>query len=168
MTWKSTAALTAATSLAAWLFAPAHQDPGVRPVAGRARAAQLPELPSLDVEAARLAAHREARAAASTATRNPFRFAVRQSAVPRVAAPVDAPAAPPVFRRPLRLRLAGIASDVVDGAPRRTAILTGTAGVVLAQAGEQVDGFTVTAIGDQDVTLTSLDDGRTERLSLDR
>ncbi len=169
MNWKSTVAGTAATALVAWLAAPAGTP--VRSTATPARATAgraLPELPNLGVEAARLAAQRDALAAATTASspRDPFRFAARPAPRVRSAPVVIEPA--PVVRRAMRLRLAGIATDVVSGAPERTAIFTGPSGVVFAKRGDEVDGFRVTDVTDRDVSLVSLDDDHVERLLLDR
>lgn len=167
MNWKSTVAGTAATALLAWLAAPGG-TPAERAAAPSAAAAAraLPTLPSLEVEAGRLAAQRGAVAAASAQSRNPFQFKTRTARRPRATAvPVEAPPAP---RRPVQVRLAGIATDVVAGATERTAIFSGPQGVVFARRGDTVDGFRIEDVTDRDVSMTSLDDGHVERLPLDR
>lgn len=167
MNWKSTAVGTVATALVAWLAAPSGgpTDRVAEPAAASVARA-LPALPTLDVEADRLAAQRGALAAASTRSRNPFAFASRPAPrVQRAPAPVEAP---PAARRSVQVRLAGIASDVVDGVTERTAIFSGPSGVVFAKRGDTVDGFRVGDVTDRDVALTSLDDGHVERLPLDR
>jgi hypothetical protein len=168
MNWKSTAAGTAATALVAWLAAPASPPAGSVATPPAAPSRELPELPNLDVEATRLAAQRELLVAATApASRDPFRFSARPAPRVRPApAVVEAPAL--VVRRSLSVRLAGIATDVVSGAPERTAIFTGQAGVVLAKVGDVVDGFRVTDVTDRDVSLVSLDDQHVERVPLPR
>ncbi len=159
---------TAATALVAWLAAPSGTSTERAAAPSTAAAARaLPALPSLDVEADRLAAQRGALAAAtSTQSRDPFRFAPRPA--PRVRTPVVPIEAPPVMRRMVQMRLAGIATDMVDGVTERTAIFSGSSGVVFAKRGDTVDGFRVEDVTDRDVSLTSLDDGHVERLPLDR
>jgi hypothetical protein len=168
MNWKSTAAGTVVTALVAWLAAPSGTLTG--PAVARSASTAvgvLPAMPNLDVEATRLAAQRDALAAAtSVSARDPFRFAARPA--PRVRQPMAAIEPAPVVRRSFQARLAGIATDVVAGVPEHTAIFTGPSGVVFARRGDSVDGFRVEDVTDRDVSLTSLDDGHTERLPLDR
>jgi hypothetical protein len=63
--------------------------------------------------------------------------------------------------------LSGIAEDVVDGQPRRTAVLSTPSDVLLVREGEEVLGrYRVVRIESEAVELLSLDDGGTVRISL--
>jgi hypothetical protein len=64
--------------------------------------------------------------------------------------------------------LSGIASDVVDGKPQRSAVLSAPAGVLIVREGESVAGlYTVITIGEDSIDLEATADGsrRTLRLS---
>jgi hypothetical protein len=111
----------------------------------------------------RLAAMPETR----PANRDPFQFAAR----PRNAAPVepaaDAPAANPVpiDTRP-RLQLLGIAQDVHDGQPVRTAVVGGMNQVYLVGEGDQIAlRFLVKRVGADSVEVEDMTDGTTVTLA---
>jgi hypothetical protein len=83
---------------------------------------------------------------------------------PAVVASAPVPVAPPL---PV-LSLTGVASDVVDGKPRRSAVVSLPNGVLIVREGESVAGlYTVVAIGEDSIELESPGDGsrRTLRLS---
>ncbi len=66
------------------------------------------------------------------------------------------------------LSLSGIAADVVNGKPQRSAVVSLPAGVLIVREGESVAGlYTVVAIGEDSIELESTGDGsrRTLRLS---
>jgi hypothetical protein len=67
------------------------------------------------------------------------------------------------------LTLSGIATDMVDGEPRRSAILSAPTGVLIVREGESVAGlYKVMAIGDESVELEAAADGSHRTLSLGR
>jgi hypothetical protein len=66
------------------------------------------------------------------------------------------------------LSLSGVASDIVDGKPQRSAVVSLPNGVVIVHEGESVAGlYTVVAIGEDSIDLESTGDHsrRTLRLS---
>jgi hypothetical protein len=65
------------------------------------------------------------------------------------------------------LSLSGIASDVVDGTPQRSAVISLPAGVLIVREGESVAGlYTVVAIGEDTIELQALADGSRRTLRL--
>jgi hypothetical protein len=118
----------------------------------------------------RLESHVHGDATYRAPTRNPFAFGepprvpTRQVIAPKVieAPPPPLPVAPP-------FKLTGVAEDRVNGVPQRTAVFSLSTGVVLAHEGETVGGSHRIMSIDQDVvTLESVSDGSTLRLSLAR
>jgi len=71
---------------------------------------------------------------------------------------------PPAPVRPT-IKLRGIASDMVDGAMQRTAIVTTDAGLMLVREGEAAGTYRVTKIEDESVELTGPDGSLTLSLS---
>ena len=66
------------------------------------------------------------------------------------------------------MSLSGVATDMVDGSPRRAAVLSVPAGVMIVREGESVGGlYKVVSIGEESVELEAVADGshRTLRLS---
>jgi hypothetical protein len=64
--------------------------------------------------------------------------------------------------------LSGIASDTADGSPKRSAILSVPAGVLIVREGDSVAGlYKVLSVGEDSVELEAIADGshRTLRLS---
>jgi hypothetical protein len=170
MTWKSTALLTGATTLAAWLAAPPPARTARSSEGGATSKAFVTS--AIEAEAARLSARLRPQAALSTPERNPFRFES-----PRVAAPVRrTPEAAPVAAAAEAvaslpewpaIRLTGVATDVVAGASERTAIFSGPEGVLLVREGETVlNRYRVTRINEEAVDVTRLADGVSRRISL--
>ena len=182
--WKTTAAtvVTGATALAGWLTSPSTSPVPLHP---RTTAAQVRLPPSHDAargEAAtieqqsmRLAARLRPVSSFAQPERDPFHFGARNLAPARTAAPAHVrsgvdeaiPAAAAVEPPPFPYRLSGVASDVVDGQPVRTAVLSGGAsGLVLAVAGDVVGNFYhVDRIDEAAVELTDSRDGRAVRLT---
>jgi hypothetical protein len=109
-------------------------------------------------------------AAHSATGRDPFRFqnkATQQQAPAFVPPPAMAPSVPLPPPLPV-LSLSGIATDIVDGTPRRSAVISLPAGVLIVRDGESVAGlYTVVAIGEDSIELESTADSsrRTLRLS---
>jgi len=104
-------------------------------------------------------------------TRNPFAFgepprpASRQVIAPKVAETLP----PPPVPLPPSVKLSGIAEDRVNGVLQRTAIFSSSTGVALAREGETVGGrYRVVSIDQDVVTLETVSDGSTIRLSLSR
>ena len=169
--WAGGAAL-----LAAWLSSAAGTMPGGAPSApslggGGAQAAPAPPTaPSalaridLEREVARMAVYLEEAPRPRPIVRNPFTFAPRgpanraggrEAVVPEGWAP--SPAAAEAV--PMRVSLAGIATDETPSGPRRTAVLSVDGQVMLAEVGDEVPGpYQVQRIDDDAVEL--FDPGR--------
>ena len=159
MQWKMTAAMSGIGLVATWMASvppPAPRAP-ITPVSSAAPAPAV--VTPVEVEAARLARGLAFEARLGVSSRNPFRFgaaapvapgpAAATPARPRPLAPAPAPA--------VAFVLAGIATDVVEGAEVRTAILSGPAGVRLARAGDIVADYRVVAIAPDAVELAGPD-----------
>jgi len=179
--WKMTA--TGVTALAGWLASEPIQPPGMP---GRApgtasgsftTSAQNARNAVTVTDIERQASHLAAGAARAQAEaepplpRNLFRFQPRQSppGARRVTAPTRlepelvAPPAPIAFP----LRLTGVATDVVNGAPQRTAVVRSASGLELAKAGEiAAPGYRVVTVGESSVEVERLSDGVRQQLLL--
>ncbi len=151
-TWAGGAAL-----LAAWLSSAADTMPGgapsAPPVGEAAQSATAPpNAPSalaridLEREVARMAAYLEEAPRLRPIVRNPFtlsprgladRAGGRAAIVPEGWASRPAATAPAA---PLRVSLAGIATDDTSSGPRRTAVLSVAGQVMLVEVGDEVPG----------------------------
>ena len=182
--WKTTAAtvVTGATALASWLASPATSPAPVHP---RTTAAQVRvpashdaargQAATIEQQSMRLAARLRPVGSFAQPERDPFHFGARNLAPARAAAPARTrtgadeaiAAAVAVEPPPFPYRLSGVASDVVDGQPVRTAVLSGGAtGLLLAVAGDVVGNFyRVDRIEEAAVELTDSRDGRAVRLT---
>jgi Tfp pilus assembly protein PilP len=173
MTWKSTTVAGLATVAATWLasYAPTgrHAAPGST-VPSAARTASAAE--EIQREADRLHARLSQVTAYRDPARNPFRFVrprpTYEAARPDPAItvedlPHESSPSPPT----LRLTLAGIAEDTVDGQQVRTAIISTPGDVLLVKVGDRIgDQFTVAAVDVDAVELVRIDSGATVRLAL--
>ena len=174
MNWKSTVVVSGAGLLATvfgWVSSPVvPQRAPARAAAAAPQSTQATAVSDIQQEAARLQSRLVPDATFRQPSRNPFRFVPRTAprSDPAVAAPVPesvaiVPIAPP---RP-NIHLRGIASDTVDGALQRTAILTtDDAGLLLVREGETAGIYRLTKIEDEAVELSGPDG--TMRLSLGR
>jgi hypothetical protein len=170
MTWKLYAVVSAGAFVATYLMSSPAKDlarstPSKAPVSARQTAA------GSDIQELAEKLHRRLRADTNYRTpgRDPFRFESRPARPPVVSrapsAPVDLPPPPPVLPP---LTLSGIATDMVGGAPERSAVLSAPAGVFIVREGESVAGlYKVVSIGDESVELEATADGshRTLRFS---
>lgn len=76
------------------------------------------------------------------------------------------PAAVPVLPN---VTLSGVATDVVDGSPKRTAVLSTPAGVLMLREGDSVGGlYRVIAIAEDSIELEATADGSRRTLRLGR
>ena len=151
-------------------------SPPLQP-AGRAAHARASEAAHADIQAVttleeqtrRLDQHLEAVETAPP-TRNLFRFGSRPVArrpLPPPPAVALAPVVPPPAPAPFPLRLTGIAVQIVNGAERRTAILSGPSGVELAATGEMAaPGYRVVDVGEGFAEVERTSDGAREKLTL--
>lgn len=167
MDWKTTAVMSGIGLAATWMASappvPPRAPVGSTPQAPVAQAAESP----IEREAALLARGLDFQARPGPPSRNPFRFGARPAAPAPAPTPnAVAPAAPVVVAASPAFSLAGIATDEIDGAPVRTAILSGPAGIVLARAGDAVSGYLVEAVEADAVALTPAGGGTPIRLSL--
>jgi len=160
MNWKSTVVVSGAGLLATmfgWVATPTIQQRAPASPATAVRHASAPTTPVSDIqhEAARLQSRLVPEATFRQPSRNPFRFAARVTSRRAESTPVqETPAVvlPSVPARP-NIRLRGIATDAVDGAVQRTAILTADAGLLLVREGEMAGTYRVTKIEDEAVEL---------------
>ncbi len=184
--WKVTA--TGVTALAGWLASEPIQ-PGAATVPASTAVSRVATtaaqnarnavtVSDIERQASRLAAaaplaeatggpHGETTDAAPV--RNLFRFQARESrpTARRVTAPTDAaPLAPPA-PTPFPLRLTGIATDMVNGVPQRTAVVRGPSGLELAKDGElAAPGYRVVTVGESSIEVERLSDGVRQQLRL--
>jgi hypothetical protein len=172
MNWKSTVLVSGAglvATLFGWVSTPTLPQrspaPSAIPVAQPTAPAAAADIQH---EAARLQSRLVPESTYRQPSRNPFRFAPRPTprAADRPIAPVQEPAIvlPPAPVRPT-ITLRGIASDMVDGAMQRTAIVTTDAGLMLVREGEAAGSYRVTKIEDESVELTGPDGSLTLSLS---
>lgn len=153
MTWKSTVFVSGAGLLATWFAS--VPPPSSVPAAVAVSQPPAPSRGAADI--ARLADRLEERNRGtddfSRPARNLFRFSARATRRPAPvpeAAPVAVnPPAPP----PMPIHLSGVAMDRAGAVEVWTAILSTPAGVVIARAGDEVAGWTVTAVGPESATL---------------
>ena len=172
MTWKSTAVVSGLGLVATWLgvYTP-FQIPDATPGPAPSAAVASSPAPDIEQQADRLAIRVRQETLYREPSRNPFRFTTRAApAAPRTAPAASPAPEPQVPAEPLPppLRLVGVASDVVDGAPQRTAIVSGAGGVQLVKVGDEIAGYRVSAVEDDAVELTSTADGAPMRLRLGR
>ena len=107
---------------------------------------------------------------APSASRNLFRFSApgRRAIETAPVAPDVAPPPPPVLAPPPpRLTLVGLAEDVTDAGPVRTAIISGFGDVFLVKVGDRIGSrYRVTSVASDGAGLVDETDGATLHLSL--
>ena len=178
MQWRHTAVVTGATLVGAWVAGTPKTSPTITTPAAQSAPASPASVPDADIEqeAYRLQTRVGRRLAgdAAPASRNPFRFRdPGASSAAGVRAPGDTapeppgngtrPETPPAPPEP-PLRLIGMATDEIDGAVVRTAVLSTSQGVALVRAGDNVAGYEVSSVEADAVELSGADG--TRRLSL--
>ena len=163
MNWKSTVFVSGAGLVATvfgWVSTPTV--PQRTPAPSRIAVTSPPVSAAADIqhEAARLQSRLVPESTYRQPSRNPFRFGARVNprASERPAPQLQEPVVviPPVPVRPT-IRLRGIASDTVDGAIQRTAIITTDAALLLVREGEAAGAYRVTKIEDESVELAGPD-----------
>jgi hypothetical protein len=173
--------VTGATALAGWLTSP---SPSQTPLRAPTAAAQVrapaahdaseSHAATIEEQSKRLAARLRPTGSFARPERDPFHFGVRNLVPPRASVPDRVRAGATAVAGPATVeasafpyRLSGVASDVVDGLPVRTAVLSGgTSGLVLAVAGDVVgDVYRVDRVDEGAVELTDSRDGRVVRLT---
>jgi hypothetical protein len=170
MTWKSYIAVSVLGLVGTYMASSPLLPPRVAPAANPDSGVAAPfAAADIEREAARLEAGLRAEASFRAPTRNPFQFGERivaAPAPPAVQASIDAAATlPPPSPEPPFIVLSGIATDVVDGATVRTAVLTTASGVTLARVGELVGPeYRVREIREDGVDLESVGDGSIRQL----
>jgi hypothetical protein len=177
MTWKLYALVSAGAFVATYLVSGPGALTQLTHVRPQSPAAAAKAVPAGNVEsniqelADRLESHVRGEVAYRAPTRNPFEFgepprpAHRQVIAPKV---VETLPPPPVPVAP-SVTLSGIAEDRVNGVLQRTAIFSSSSGVALAREGEMVGGsYRVVSIDHDVVTLETVSDGSTLRLSLSK
>ena len=172
MTWKLYAIVSAGAFVATYLMSTPKTEvatarpSAVAPKTSRQQAAET----EIEALADSLHVSLKSDAAFRTPGRDLFRFQAQVQKPPAfvpppaVVASAPVPVAPPL---PV-LTLSGVASDVVDGKPKRSAVVSLPNGVLIVREGESVAGlYTVMAIGEDSIELESTSDHsrRTLRLS---
>jgi hypothetical protein len=170
MTWKLYAVVSAGAFVATYLVS--TPKPEVAQSAAPAAQARTPRPSAAASEIESLADSLHVRlhsdATFQAPGRDPFHFRTRAQQPPAFVPPpaVVANIPPPPPPLPV-LSLSGIASDVVDGTPQRSAVISLPAGVLIVREGESVAGlYTVVAIGEDTIELQALADGSRRTLRL--
>jgi hypothetical protein len=171
MTWKLYAVVSAGAFAATYLMSSPKTEPApiaasttAAPQSARQRAAET------EIEALANSLHVQLKSDAvfRTPGRDPFRFQTKVQQAPAFVPPPAFVAAPsaPAPALPM-LSLSGIATDVVDGMPNRSAVMSLPNGVVIVREGESVAGlYTVVAIGEDSIELESTTDTTRRTLRL--
>ena len=170
MTWKLYAIVSAGAFAATYLMS-TPQTQVVRPAAA-ASAARSARQAAAETEIEALADSLQVRRTSETIRRepgrNPFQFQSRPQKPPAFVPPpivaenIAAPA--PVLPA---FNLSGIATDLVDGKPQRSAVLSAPAGVLIVREGESVAGlYVVRSIGEESIELEATADGSRRTLQL--
>lgn len=172
MTWKLYAVVSAGAFAATYLVSSPKSDLAhANAAAATSRTArQIAAETEIEALAASLHVRLRTDTVLRAPTRDPFQFQTR--VIPKPPASTLPPAVvenlpPPSPPLPV-LSLSGVASDVVDGKPLRSAVLSVPAGVLIVREGESVAGlYTVVAIDENSIELEATADGsrRTLRLS---
>jgi len=156
-----------AVVVTAWVIA-SGPGPVRAPATERTSAAASNAAPPTPSHEQRLRERLAAMPSADDSHRDPFQFgATRRTEPPRAAMAPDASAA--VVQTPAApdLQLLGIAEDVRDGQPSRTAIISAMDGLFLVHEGEPVAlRYQVRRIGADGVELEDLAAGTTLRITL--
>ncbi len=172
MTWKLYALVSAGAFVATYLMS-SPKPKQATTTASAAATAQSARQRAAETEIEELAnslrVHLKSDAVLGTPGRDPFRFQTRVQQTPAFVPPTASVPPPPLPLPALpMLSLSGIATDVVDGTPQRTAVVSLPNGVMIVREGESVAGlYTVVAIGEDSIELQSTGDQsrRTLRLS---
>jgi hypothetical protein len=171
MTWKLYAVVSAGAFVATYLVSgPKTEIAQSTPPAATTRSpSPSPAASEIEALADSLHVGLHSDAAFKKPGRDPFHFQTRAQQPPAFVPPpaVVANLPPPPPPLPV-LSLSGIATDVVDGKPRRSAVISLPAGVLIVREGESVAGlYTVVAISEDAIELAALADGshRTLRLA---
>jgi hypothetical protein len=171
MTWKLYAVVSAGAFVATYLMSSPTTDVATTKASAEPIKSSRQRAAETDIEALAKSLHVRLNSDAvyRTPGRDPFRFQTRvqkpPAFVPPPAAVQSAPAPAPAL--PV-LRLSGVASDIVDGKPQRSAVVSLPNGVLIVREGESVAGlYTVVAIGEDSIDLEATGDHsrRTLRLS---
>jgi len=171
MTWKLYAVVSAGAFVATYLMSSPTKELARSAAPASPKSAQK-ALAGADIEqlAERLHVRLRAEESYRTPGRDLFRFQPKPVSKPVVSVPkpalVEAPAFVPAPVLPA-LTLSGIATDIVDGMPRRAAVLSAPAGVLIVREGESVAGlYNVLSIGEDSVELEATADGSRRSLRL--
>ena len=173
MTWKLYAIVSAGAFVATYVMSSPKTEVATNKPSN-AVAAKSSRQVAAETEIEALANSLHVRLRSDTVVRTPgrdlFRFQAKVTQPPAFVPPPAVVASAPVSVAPPLpvLSLTGVASDVVDGQPRRSAVVSLPNGVLIVREGESVAGlYTVVAIGEDSIELESPGDHsrRTLRLS---
>jgi hypothetical protein len=171
MTWKLYAVVSAGAFVATYLMSSPKTEQAGTPASAATTQTSRQRAAETEIEALAdsLRVHLNSDAVFRTPGRDLFRFQTRVQQPPASEPPPAfiASVPPPAPALPM-LSLSGIATDIVDGTPKRSAVVSLPNGVAIVREGESVAGlYTVVAIGEDSIELQSTGDGsrRTLRLS---
>jgi hypothetical protein len=168
------AIFSGAVVLSTHIIAPA-EPPASRPevlaAALNAAAQSRPLLENVDAEVDRLRERLAAPPDYPAPARDPFRFGAAPPRSPGARAAAEArdaaeAAAPPAPTAPALPQLIAIATDAVEGAVVRSAVLAVGGDVQVVRAGEVFSRFSVASVGENDVELLESSTGQAFRISL--
>jgi hypothetical protein len=173
MTWKLYAIVSAGAFVATYLMStPKTEVATTRPSAVAPKSARE-QAAETEIEALADSLHISLKSEVvyRTPGRDLFRFHAPVQKPPAFVPPPTVVASGPVpVTQPLPiLSLSGVASDVVDGKPQRSAVVSLPNGVLIVREGESVAGlYTVMAIGEDSIELESTGDHSRRTLRLGR
>jgi hypothetical protein len=172
MTWKLYAIVSAGAFVATYLMStPKTEVATTRPSAVAPKSARE-QAAETEIEALADSLHISLKSEAvyRTPGRDLFRFQAPVQKPPAFVPPPAVASAPVPVTPPLPiLSLSGVASDVVDGKPQRSAVVSLPNGVLIVREGESVAGlYTVMAIGEDSIELESTGDHSRRTLRLGR
>jgi hypothetical protein len=171
MTWKLYAVVSAGAFVATYLVSAPKTELAQSPAAAATARSPRPSAAASEIEALADSLHvgLHSDAVFRPPARDPFHFQTRVQRPPAFVPPpaVVANVPPPAPPLPV-LSLSGIATDVVNGKPQRSAVISLPAGVLIVREGESVAGlYTVVDISENTIELQATADGshRTLRLA---
>ena len=173
MTWKLYAIVSAGAFVATYVMSSPKTEVATKKSSAVATKSSRQLAAETEIEALANSLHVRLNSDAAvyrTPGRDLFRFQAKVQQPPAFVPPPAVVASGPVPVVPALpvLTLSGVASDVVDGKPQRSAVVSLPNGVLIVREGDSVAGlYTVVAIGDDSIELESTGDHsrRTLRLS---
>ena len=170
MTWKLYAIVSAGAFVATYLMSSPKTEVATQKASAAAPRSARQAAAETEIEALANSLHVDLKSNAvfRAPGRDPFRFESRVQKPPAFVPPpaVVANVPPPPPPLPV-LSLSGVATDVVDGKPQRSAVVSLPNGVLIVREGDSVAGlYTVVAIGEDSIELQATGDQSRRTLRL--